>query len=147
MADKASRLTHLLDWQFISHFLTHLPQSKPWRLPPLQSGYKQQLTTMMHNNQSPRGSLQLSSRKTQPPGDNGGASASGCKLPLTARTTRTTSLPPKFCRYSGGQPLPPAGNIEAGCPVPAVAHARFRIHARPYCLPCWGLQAKFFVIR
>ena len=29
MIDAASRLTHLLDRQFISRFCTHLPQSKP----------------------------------------------------------------------------------------------------------------------
>ena len=37
IADATSRLTHLPDRQFIFHFRTHFPQSKPWRLHPLPS--------------------------------------------------------------------------------------------------------------
>ena len=77
MADVVSHLTHLPERQFISHFRTHFPQSKPWVLPPLPSKCKQQLTNMLHNKQSPRGSLPPSSIKTPPPGTNGGASEAG----------------------------------------------------------------------
>ena len=55
MADAALPLTPLPDRKFISHLRINFPQSKPWRLPPLTSGYNQQLTTMLHNKQSPRG--------------------------------------------------------------------------------------------
>ena len=49
MADAASRLTHLPDRKFISHFSTHFPQRKPWRLPPLPSACRRKITTMLHN--------------------------------------------------------------------------------------------------
>ena len=77
MTDAASRLTHLPDRKFISYFCTHFPKSKHLFLLHLPSGCKQQLTTMLHNNQLPSGSLPLSSIKTTPPGANGGASAAG----------------------------------------------------------------------
>ena len=96
MADAVSRLTHLLDRQFIYHFCTHFPQIKPWRLLPLPSGCKQQLTTVLHNKQSLRGSLQPSSIKTPPPGTNGIASASGFKSPPTSNTLRTPFPSSKF---------------------------------------------------
>ena len=51
MEDAASRLTHLPDRKFISNFRTNLPQSKPWSLLPLPSGYKQQLTNILKNKQ------------------------------------------------------------------------------------------------
>ena len=57
MADAASRITHLLDRQFISPFRTHFPNSKPWRLIYLTSGYKRKLTTMLRNKKPPRGSM------------------------------------------------------------------------------------------
>ena len=98
MADAVSRLTHLLDRKFIYHFCTHFPQSKNWRLLPLLSGCKQQLTTVLHNKQSLRGSLQPSSIQTQPPGTNGIASASGFKSPLTSNTLRTPFPSSKFLR-------------------------------------------------
>ena len=96
MADAASRLTHLLKRQLISHFCTHFLQSKPWVLPPLPSRCKQQLTNMLHNKQSPRGSLPLSAIKTPPPGPNGGASAAGCKSLPTSRILRTPLTSSKF---------------------------------------------------
>ena len=71
MVDAASRLTHLLDRQFFSHFRSHFPQNKPWRLLPLPSDYKRQLTTILINKQSPRVSQPPSSIKTPPPGANG----------------------------------------------------------------------------
>ena len=48
--DAASMLTHLPDRKFISHFRTHFPQSKPWKLLPLPSTYRRQLTKMLHSN-------------------------------------------------------------------------------------------------
>ena len=47
MADVASRLTHLSDRQFLSQCHTHFPQSKPWRLLPLTSGCKHQITAVI----------------------------------------------------------------------------------------------------
>ena len=96
MADAASRLTHLPDRQSIYHFRTLFPHSKPWRLIPLPSGCKKQLTSMLHNKQSPRGSWKPSSRKTPPPGANCGASAAGCKLPPTSKIFRTPFPSSKF---------------------------------------------------
>ena len=96
MADAASRLTHLPDQQFFSHLCTHFPQSKPWSLLSLPSGYKQQLTNMLHNKQSPRGSLQTFSIQTPPPGTNGSASAADCKSPPTSITLRTPFPSSKF---------------------------------------------------
>ena len=49
MADSVSRLTHLSDRKFLSHFRSHFLHSKPWHLPPLSSNYKRQLTTMLLN--------------------------------------------------------------------------------------------------
>ena len=89
MADAASRLTHLPDRQFISHFLTNFPQSKPWSLPPLPPRCKQQLTTMMQNKQPPRSSMPPYSRKTPPPGANGRASAAGSNFTLNSSTLMT----------------------------------------------------------
>ena len=37
MADAVSQLTQLPDRKFLSHFHTHLPQSKHWRLLPISS--------------------------------------------------------------------------------------------------------------
>ena len=50
MADAASRLIQPRDRKFLSHFLTHFPQSKPWCLTPLSSTYRRNLTTILHNN-------------------------------------------------------------------------------------------------
>ena len=107
MEDSASQLTHLPDRKFISDLYTHFPQSKPWRLIPLPSGCKQQITTVLHNKQSPRGSLQPSSRKTPPPGANGSASAAGCKFPLTSNTLRAPFPSSKFS---------PSTSVPAFCP-------------------------------
>ena len=96
MADAASCLTHLPDRQFISHFCTHFPQRNPCILTPLPSGYKQQLTNMLHNKQSPRGYMSQSSRNTPPPGANDGASVAGYKFPPTSRTLRTPFHSSKF---------------------------------------------------
>ena len=89
MAESVPRLTHLPYRKFISHFRSHFPQNKPWRLLPLPSDYKRQLTTMLLNKQSPRVSRPPSSIKTLLPGANGGASAAGCKSPQTSKTLRT----------------------------------------------------------
>ena len=96
MADAVSRLTHLPERQFIYHLHTHFPYSKPWSLLPIPSGCKQQLTTMLHNNQSPRGYLQPFSIKTPPSGANGSASAAGCKSPPTSKTLRNPFPSSKF---------------------------------------------------
>ena len=96
MADAASGLTHLPDRQFISHFRTHFLQSKPWRLLPIPSMCRRQLTKMLHNKRSPRDSLPPSSRKTPPHGANGGISAAGCKFPPTSNALNTPFIPPYF---------------------------------------------------
>ena len=85
MADAVWRLTHLPDRQFLSHFRTHLQQSKPWSLPPLPSVCRRQITTMLHNKKSPRASNLPYSRRTTPTGTNSGASAAGSKLPPTLK--------------------------------------------------------------
>ena len=92
MADAASRLTHLTDRKFISHFRTHFQKSKSWRLLPLPSVCRRNLNTMMYNKQSPRVSPQTSSVKTPPPGTNGGTSAAGCKSPPTSKKFKTPFL-------------------------------------------------------
>ena len=51
MADAASRLTHLPESQFISHFRTHFPHNNPWSPPPLPYACKQLITNMLHNKQ------------------------------------------------------------------------------------------------
>ena len=48
MTDAALRLTHLPDLKFIFHLRTHFSQSKSWRLPPLSSMCRWQLTNMLH---------------------------------------------------------------------------------------------------
>ena len=80
MADAASRLTHLPYRQLISHFRTHFPQSKPWRMLPLPSTCRWKLINILNNKPSQRFSLQTSSRKILPPGANGVTSAAGCKF-------------------------------------------------------------------
>ena len=47
IADTTSRLTHLPDLKFLSHFLTHSPPSKPWLLLTQPSARRWQLTTML----------------------------------------------------------------------------------------------------
>ena len=110
MADAASRITHLPDRKFLSHFCTHFPQSKPWRLLPLLSVCRRDLTTMLHNKQSPRVYPQTSSRKVPTPGTNGGTYAAGIKLPSTSKTFKTPFLSsvfsprasmPAFCLRKG----------------------------------------------
>ena len=110
MAESAPRLTHLPYRKFISHFRSHFPQNKPWRLLPLPSDYKRQLTTMLLNKQSPRVSRPPSSIKTLLPGANGGASAAGCKSPQTSKTLRIpfpfsiffpSASVPDFCPRKG----------------------------------------------
>ena len=109
VADAASRINHLTEWQSLSHFRTHLPQSKPWCIPPLPYVCRQQLTTMLHNKQSPRSSLTLSPRKTPPPGANGGAYSAGRKYPSTPKASNTPfrssnffpiSSVPDFCPHN-----------------------------------------------
>ena len=89
IVDAASRLIHLPDQKFISHFCTHFLESKPWRLLPLPPGCKHQLTIMLHNKKSTRSSLPPCSKNIPPHGANGGASAAGSKSPPTLRTLRT----------------------------------------------------------
>ena len=110
MSDAALRLTHLPYRKFLSHFRSHFPQNKAWRLLPLPSDYKQQLTTMLINNKSPRVSRPPSSIKTLLPGANGGASAAGSKSPQTSKTFRTpfpssrfspSASVPDFCPRKG----------------------------------------------
>ena len=96
MADAVVSLTHLPDWKFLSQFCSHFQQSKLWRLLPLTSDYKRQLTTMLLNKQSPRVFWPPSSRKTPPPGTNGDASAASRKYPPTSRTLRTPLPSSKF---------------------------------------------------
>ena len=52
MVDAALQITHLPDRKFLSHLRKNFPQSKPWRLLPLLSASRQNLTTMLHNKQS-----------------------------------------------------------------------------------------------
>ena len=92
MADAASGLTHLPDRKFLSHFCTHFPQRKHCRLPPLPFACRRQITTIPHTKQPPRVSPQPSSRRTPPPGSNGGASADGCKLPPILKALKTPLL-------------------------------------------------------
>ena len=92
MADAASRLTHLPERKFLSHFLTHFQQSKTWCLLPLPFVCRRNLTNMLHNKQAPRVSPQLSSRKRLPPGANGGTSTAGCKLFPTSKIFITPFL-------------------------------------------------------
>ena len=68
------------------------PTDQPWRLLSLSSECKQQLNTMLHNRQPPRGSLPPSSIMTPPPGANGGASAAISKLPLTSMFLRSGAI-------------------------------------------------------
>ena len=97
MADAGLCITHLQDHKFLSHFRSHFPHNKPWRLIPLPSDYKRQLTPMLINKQSPRVSRPTSSRKTLLSGANGGVSASGSKSPQTSKTLRTPFPSSKFC--------------------------------------------------
>ena len=96
MAEAASWITHLSDRKFLSHFRTHFPQRKPWRLLPLSSACRRNLTTMLHNKRSPRVSPQTSSRKTSTPGTNGSTSAAGYKSPPTSKTFKTPFLSSRF---------------------------------------------------
>ena len=89
MADVASRLTHLPGRQFLSHFRTNFPQSKPWNMLPLPSVYNQQVTTMLHSKQYLRDSPSQSSRNIPQPVTNGGASTADCTFPLTSKATKT----------------------------------------------------------
>ena len=107
MSDAASGLTHLPYRKFYFHFRTHFPQSKPWPLLPLGSACRRNLTTMMHNKQSPRVSPQTSSRKTPTPGTNGGTSAAGCTSPSTSKTFKTPFLSSRFS---------PSASMPAFCP-------------------------------
>ena len=110
MADAASRLTRLPDSQFLSHFRTHFPHNKPWRLLTFPSMCNQLLTPMLQNKQSPRGSPLLCLRRKPPPGANGGSSASGSKSSLTSKTLKTpfssygfspSASVPSFCLRTG----------------------------------------------
>ena len=110
IADVALRLTCLPDRKFLSHFRSHFPQNKPWRLLPLMSDYKRHVTTILINKQSPRFSRPPSSRKTLLPSANGGASTAGCKYPQTSKTLRTpfpsykflpSASVPDFCLRKG----------------------------------------------
>ena len=135
MADAASWLTHLLDRKFISHFHTHFPQSKPWRLLPLKSTCKKQLTTMLHNKQSPRGS-----KKMPPPGANGGASTSVCKSLRPQRHWVPHYLPPISCRAHPFRPSIYARETyqeEIYWAIPPFDRSNLRIHGghRPLSQP------------
>ena len=110
MADAASRLIQLQDRKLLSHFLTHFPQSKPWRLPPLSSAYRRNRTTILHNKQSPRGSHIMSSINAPLPGTNGGNPEAGCKLSPNSKTFNTpfpfsifypSAYVPAFCPRKG----------------------------------------------
>ena len=112
MADAASWITHLPDRKFLSNYCTHFPQSKTWRMLPLPSGCMRQLSTMLHNKQSPRNSLPPSSRKTPPPDANGGTSAAACKSPPTSRTLRNPFPSSKFSpSMSALEFFPRKGNL------------------------------------
>ena len=96
IADATLKLTHLPDCQFLSHFCTHLPQSKSWSLLPLPSVCKRKLTKILYKKRSPWASLPPFSRNTPPPGANGGASAAGCKSPPISQALNTPFHYSKF---------------------------------------------------
>ena len=92
MTDTSSRLTFLHDQKFLSHFHTQFLQSKPWRLLLLLYAFRQQLTTILYSKQYLRASPPQYSRKTPPPGANGGAPESGCILSMTSKTIFYSSI-------------------------------------------------------
>ena len=47
MADDASRLQHLTDTQFLSHFSSQHPQHKPWQLVHAPPGRKERAVTFL----------------------------------------------------------------------------------------------------
>ena len=50
MADDASRLQHLTDLSFLSHFDQHYPQDKPWVLLPLKTRHASQMISALRSN-------------------------------------------------------------------------------------------------
>ena len=107
MADSTSRLTHLPNWKFLSHFHIHLPQRKLWNILPLPSACRQKLTKMTQIKRYPRASIPPLSINTPPPGANGSVSAAGCKLPQTLKSLNTPFRSSKF---------PPSVSVPDFCP-------------------------------
>ena len=96
MVDAASRLTHLPDRKFLSHFRTNFQKSKPWRLITLPSAYRRHLTTMINNKESPIFYLQPCSRSKPQPGANGSASAAVWKSRLVLKALNNQFLSSRF---------------------------------------------------
>ena len=110
MAGAASRLTHLTNKMFLRHFDLTFPQRNPWCLLTLPSGLRQRLTYILHIKRCHMDYLPHSSKKTPPPGANGGTSAAVCKPPLTSKIFKTPLLSsifsliasvPAFCLRKG----------------------------------------------
>ena len=100
MVDAASRLTHLPDRKFLSHFRTNFQMSKPWRLITLPSAYRRNLTTMINNKESPIFYLQPCSRSKPQPGANGSASAAVWKSRLVLKALNNQFLFSRFMPIS-----------------------------------------------
>ena len=94
MADDASRLQHLTDREFLSHFEQHYPQSTPWQLLHLTSETEQCLISVLRSKSLPR-PLQLSTgtnKALSSPSGGTFAGPSATMLPsVLSRHKRTSS--------------------------------------------------------
>ena len=111
MADAASSLNHLSDWLFFHHFNLTFPPKNPWRLTPLPSGFKPQLTSILYNKRSLKDFHPHYSKKTPPPGSNGANFSVGSKsnsnyrkypIPYTSSISFPRASTPVFCHQEAG---------------------------------------------
>ena len=103
VSNVASRLTHLSDRLLLRYFNLTFPQQNHWRLIPLPSACRRQLTSMLHNKRSLKVSPPQSTIRTTLPGASGASSAFGCTYPPISKASQ---IPSPFSRSSPSASVP-----------------------------------------
>ena len=80
MADDASRLFHLSDTAFLSHFNSTYPQKAGWQLCPAPAAWLSSVTFELYPKTSRRGCARPAAKPPPPPGPSGVVSAPNCAL-------------------------------------------------------------------
>ena len=127
LADAASRLWHLSDLAFLSHFNTHYPQDQPWHLYRHPRSMTSSGISALRTRMSPLASFLRAPRPLQPTGASGKPSAtpSISLLPYKASLTRSpTSRSLRFATET--ESSIPLGAMSAAAPwkVPFAALAK-----------------------
>jgi hypothetical protein len=117
LADDASRLFHLADDKFLSHFNVHHPQAQPWRLFPLHPQIHSSGISALRKRMSPTASFLHAPKLPRHTGPTGRPSVPTYSWILPFATSRTPSQSYKSSHTDTAMVLStPAGALSAAAP-------------------------------